>query len=127
MKTRNLCNGMAIVAIVALAFACIACDTGDGKVPQSKDITVGTNKTVTVNFTALPGTTPAWWDTLESALKSLGTGFPVGNYTLNVTSGTSSFVKASSKTATVSDAWLSKSSYDEIRTGINGINDAWVE
>jgi hypothetical protein len=130
MKTRKHCI---VMAIAIIAFAVIGCNqdaspqSAATPVPQSKNITVGTNKTVTVNFTALPDTTPAWWSNLESALKNLGTSFFVGNYTLNVTSGTGGFVKTGSKTATVSETWLSQSDYETLRVSINAMLEDWIE
>jgi hypothetical protein len=130
MKTKFL----GIIAIAIIGIAIIGCKEDEPEpqpqpVAQSKTITIAEGKTVTVNYTALPGTTPAWWNTLEQALRNMMAGFSNGNYTLNVTpNGTDGFIAGASgsKSATVSNAWLSKSDYNAMRISISGIQDDWV-
>jgi hypothetical protein len=131
MKTRKHFIGMAFVAILVLALAFIGCkqDEPPTPVPQSRDITIATGKTVTVNFTALPGTTPAWWDTLESVFHERAAAFDPGHYTLIVkTTGTDGFVvgETGSKTATVSEAFLSASDYTAMRASMGPIVGTWI-
>ena len=119
---------MAIIAIIVFAIICCKQDATSTPVPQSKDITIATGKTVTVNFTALPGTTPAWWDKLETALTTASGGFGSGDFILNVqSSGTGGFVGVDgSKTATVSNAFLSNSIPSAILTSLgDAMNAGW--
>jgi uncharacterized repeat protein (TIGR02543 family) len=98
-------------------------------VKQEKDITFYTGKTVTIKYTALPGTTPVWWDKLVSVFENRAPGFFVGHYTLNVqTSGDSGFVVISppSTTATVSEAYLLSTDYATMRIDMNNLLGLWI-
>jgi hypothetical protein len=98
------------------------------EVARSEDITIAANKTVTVNFTAKPGVTPTWWGTLEEVFQALAAGFDIGHYTLNVTSdGTGGFVVGDpgSKTATVSETFLSESDYTTMGMSMGAMVDLW--
>jgi len=127
MKTRKQFIGMAFVAI--LAFAVIGCKHDEPTttpVPQSKVITIDTGKTVTVNFTALPGTTPAWWDTLISVFENRKDAFSTIHHILNVQStGTGGFVAVGNKTATVSESFLSASDFTAMRASMGPIVTDW--
>jgi hypothetical protein len=129
MKTRK---HFIVMAIAIIALAIIGCKEDEPEpqpVPQSKVITIATGKTVTVNFTALPGTTPAWWGTLESAFQSRASSFDIGHYTLIVKiTGTDGFVAGGtgSKTATVSESFLSTSDYTAMRTSMGAITENWI-
>ena len=95
---------------------------------QSETITIAEGKIVTVNFMTKLGTTPTWWNTLVSALENRAGGFAIGNFSLTVIAdGTGGFVAGvpGSKTATVSDTWLSQSDYNTMRIAINEILDDW--
>jgi hypothetical protein len=123
-----------IVAIIALCFGFVGCDDGDGKddpkpVEQTKDIEIATGKTVTVVYTALPDTTPAWWSTLEEVFHNRAHAFDIGHFTLIVqSSGTDGFVAgtAGSKTATVSEAFLATSDYTAMRASMGVMVDYWI-
>jgi hypothetical protein len=95
---------------------------------RSENITIAAGKTVTVNFTATTkNDKPEWWDDLEGALQALASVFVPGNYILNVTSdGTDGFAASGSKTATVSDDWLSKSDTVAMYLAVNDILADWI-
>ena len=128
MKKKNLWI-IALVAIITIGIiACKEDEPDPQPTAQSKDITIATGKTVTINYTAIPNTTPSWWDKLESALKDRQGGFAPGNFTLNVTtSGTDGFVAGveGSGTATVSEAFLLASDFQAIRLSIAGALTYW--
>jgi len=97
--------------------------------PQAKDITIAEGKTVTVNYYALPGATPTWWKTLEDVFHDLSAGFSAGHYTLNVEyTGTSGFVSGTpgSRTATVSNTFLSNSDFATIRQSMGPMMSGWT-
>ncbi|MDR0502788.1 MAG: hypothetical protein LBH16_05640 [Treponema sp.] len=98
-------------------------------IEQSKDITIAEGKTATVNFMALPETTPTWWDTLSDVFVNRANSFALGHYTLNVQSaGTDGFVAGApgSKTATVSETYLSTTDYTTMRADMNSILGSWI-
>jgi len=71
--------GLSITVVGTMGLAFMGCLTEQEEqkpVEQSKDITLDAGKKVTVNFTALPNTTPAWWSKLDSFLNIVCRRFP---------------------------------------------------
>jgi hypothetical protein len=130
MKTTRKRTFKAIAAIFGIiALTIIGCKQEPTPVAQSRDITIATGKTVTVNFTALPGTTPAWWNTLVSVFDDRKVAFDPGHYILNVQStGTAGFAASGvgTKTVTVSEAFLSASDFTAMRNSMGPIVSAWI-
>jgi hypothetical protein len=129
---KNWKQWVLIGILAIIVFAIIACgdDNPDPEpVKQSKNITIADGKTVTVNFTALPDTTPIWWNTLEDVFHNLADMFDIGHYTLNVNpNGTDGFVvgEYGTKTATVSDVFLSTSDYATMRQSMGPMVNDWI-
>ena len=126
---RNL---LILAIILLIGFIVNSCG-GDDEQPQptqqSKDITLAAGKKVTVTYTALPGATPSWWSKLSSQLQSIEVGFPAGTYTLTVTpDGTDAFVAGAegSKSATVSESWLSSANDTDVLMSIAGAIAIWA-
>jgi len=127
---RNL---LILAIILLIGFIVNSCGGGDDEQPQptqqSKDITLAAGKKVTVTYTALPGATPSWWGKLSTQLQFVEVGFPTGTYTLTVTpTGTAGFVAGAegSKSATVSDSWLSSANDTEVLMSMGGIISIWI-
>ena len=118
--------------VVFNVFAFIGCDNNNNDpelIEQSKDIIFGTDKTVTVKYTALPNTTPVWWDTLVLVFDDRKASFDPAHYTLIVQYiGTEGFVAgvAGSKKATVSNTFLLNSDYTTMRASMGPIVGYWI-
>jgi len=130
IKATMLC----IVALCIVAFIGCKEDTPDPQPVAQYKIFSKTNINgdlkITVNYTALPNTTPTWWNTLESVFNDREDAFGAGNFILNVkTTGTDGFVAgtAGSKTATVSEAFLSSSDYATMRVSMGPIVNDWIK
>jgi hypothetical protein len=131
MKTRK--QFLSVIAIAIIAIAIIGCkgdESTEQPVAQSKTITLANGKTVTVNFTALPNITPIWFSKLETQLSLLKGTFPNGNYILIVETGNLNngfeVKNSGSKTATVSEKWLSSATELEILDGLLDITSDWI-
>ena len=131
MKTKYFWNIVGLAMVFTFTVVVGGCSNGSTEKPtaQSKNITIAAGKTVTVNFTALPGTTPSWWSTLEDVFEDRAAGFAPGHYTLNVQySGTDGFVAGGvgSGIATVSEAFLAASDFAAMRASMGPMVSSWT-
>jgi len=108
---------------------CSDCETPAQPTAQTATINLAPGKTMVINYDAVTGTTPEWWNILISTLVNRQAGFGAGEYILNVESGgTAGFVSAGpgSRTATVSEAYLLNTDYETIRNDIGTSGGAWT-
>ena len=128
---RNL---LILAIILLIGFIVNSCeDPKKEPEPQSKTFYNITTEdgivNVTVNYTALPGTTPGYMSNLEAALRVRFPYFPgTGNLTINVTPDSNSgFTKTSSKTLSVGESWLLANNTSQgIGGGMVPLIDTWV-
>jgi ABC-type glycerol-3-phosphate transport system substrate-binding protein len=129
MKTRKQFFVMAI-ALIALAFACIACKHDEPQsVEQKLSVVVNSNVTVEIKFMALPNTTPSYMSKLQEALSWMSSDFGArtGTVTINVISGNTPPAKGVTKTLNVGSEWLSSNSSTDIYGGLtaSGVIANW--
>jgi len=133
---RNVALGFGAFAVVFALAILASCDNEPKPQPgvpqlteQSKDIIIRDDVTCTINYIAVTGTTPVWLDTLVSVFENRAAVFFAGHYTLTVqTTGTDGFVAgaAGTKTATVSDAFLTASDYTAMRASMGPMISSWM-
>jgi hypothetical protein len=120
-----------IVAVIVLSFGFVGCDDKDDPIPQKvtmSDVpTSNGTVSVTINYTALPGTTPSYMSTLKTVLGIiLESATTNGDLTINVIAGNGEFVLAGTKTLSVGESWVSNATDMEMGRSIMGMLNSWV-
>jgi len=82
---------------------------------------------VTINYTALPNTTPGYMLTLETVVRIVLSGIVTnGDLIINVIAGDSEFALAGSKTLSVGETWISNATEMEMGISISDVLIPWV-
>jgi len=123
---------MVLGIIILIGFIVNSCeDQKEEPVPQSYPVNGITTMTgtvnVTINYLALPGTTPGYLSLLETACEIvLPYAFGTGNLTIDVIAGDSGFPKIDSKILSIGASWFKGKTQDDIIDAMGSIVDAWV-
>jgi len=129
--TRRVAIGMALFAIMTIAVIGCKNEPEPEPVPQSKTIEGLKNSsnvavTVTINYTASPGSVPIYISNLEEAIKDIfNTSAKTGPLTINVISGNNSFAILDG-VLTVGASQLAGKNKDEIVTAISPVFNSWT-
>ena len=130
-----LSTGLKITAVGAAGLALMGCPPEQEEqkpVEQSKTFsgiaTEDGTVDVTVNYTALPGTTPGYLSLIEAALIDLFPYVPVmiSNLTIDVIANNSGFTKTGSKTLSVGESWFTGKEKIDVIDAIEPIVDDWL-
>ena len=134
---KTLKQFFVLIVIALVAFAVIGCKDEPDPTPQpqpvaqSKTITgIGDTgaASITVNYTALPGTTPSYMPILEKVVRNVFKNAGMsGNFTINVIAGgNDSFALAGPGTLSAGETWISGATEMEMGQSMNKVAGVWI-